>query len=147
MHSRCMQFAPVCISVHLTNQPTTTNHIPHRNTNFRFLGMRHRLSLQSSRPTAHLTNGPKCSFIWQTLTRYAYNTRALFCIGVGVGGGPRAPKTSPREPQNTIKSIFRSQTLIFRKPSSRHHKIKVFEGRRVSLRAQNRHQEARREGK
>ena len=54
----------------------------------------------------------------------------------------RAPKTSLREPQNTIKSIFRSQTLIFRKPSSRLHKIKVFEGQRVSLGAQNRHQEA-----
>ena len=60
---------------------------------------------------------------------------------------PRAPKTSPREPQNTIKSIFKSQTLIFRKPGPRRYKIKVFEGRRVSLRAQNRHQEARREGK
>ena len=60
---------------------------------------------------------------------------------------PRAPKTSPREPQNTMKSIFRSQTMIFHKSSCRRDELKVFEGRKVSLRAQNRHQEARREGK
>ena len=57
---------------------------------------------------------------------------------------PRAPKMSPREPQNTIKSIFRSETVIFRKSSCRPHKNNIFEGRRVSLRAQNRHEEARR---
>ena len=56
---------------------------------------------------------------------------------------PRAPKMSPREAQNTIKSIFRSETVIFRKSSSRPHKTNIFEGRRVSLRAQHRHQEAR----
>ena len=60
---------------------------------------------------------------------------------------PRAPKTSPREPQNTIKSIFRSQTLIFHKSSSRRSEIKVFEGGRDSLGAQNRQEEAPREGK
>ena len=60
---------------------------------------------------------------------------------------PRAPKMSPREPQNTIKSIFRSESLVFRKSSSRLHKTKIFEGRRVSFRAQNRYQEARREEK
>ena len=55
---------------------------------------------------------------------------------------PRAPKMSPREPQNTIKSSFRSQTLIFRKSSSRLHTTYVFESRGVGLRVQIRHQEA-----
>ena len=54
---------------------------------------------------------------------------------------PGAPKRSPREPPNTRKSIFRSQTLIFRKSSPRRSEIKVFEGRRDRLGGQNRHQE------
>ena len=62
---------------------------------------------------------------------------------------PRSPQEHPKRaqesPQTLIKSIFRSQTLIFPKSSSRQSEIKVFEGRRVSFRAQNRYQEARRE--
>ena len=55
---------------------------------------------------------------------------------------PRSPQEHPKRaqesPKTLIKSIFRSQTLIFPKSSSRQSEIKVFEGRRVSLRAQNR---------
>ena len=60
---------------------------------------------------------------------------------------PGAPKRSPRMPQNILEGILKSQTLIFLESSPRRGEIKVFEGRRVSSRAQNRHQEARREGK
>ena len=107
----------------------------------------HRLSFEYERTTAHLTKGYLNLRDIKNAIRSALSLCTSITHGASGSGGPRAPKTSPREPQNTIKSIFRSQTLIFRKPSSRHHKIKVFEGRRVSLRAQNRHQEARREGK
>ena len=56
--------------------------------------------------------------------------------------GPRAPKRRPREPQNAFKTIFGSKMKIFQKSSSRFHKINIFEGRKVSLGAQNRPQEA-----
>ena len=55
---------------------------------------------------------------------------------------PRAPKRRPREPQNAFKTIFGSKMVIFQKSSSRFHKINIFEGRKVSLGAQNRPQEA-----
>ena len=55
---------------------------------------------------------------------------------------PRAPKRRPREPQNAFKTIFGSKMMIFQKSSSRLHKINIFEGRKVSLGAQNRPQEA-----
>ena len=55
---------------------------------------------------------------------------------------PRAPKRRPREPQNAFKTIFGSKMMIFQKSSSRFHKINIFEGRKVSLGAQNRPQEA-----
>ena len=55
---------------------------------------------------------------------------------------PRAPKRRPREPQNALKTIFGSKMMIFQKSSSRPHKINIFEGRKVSLGAQNRPQEA-----
>ena len=54
---------------------------------------------------------------------------------------PGAPKRSPREPPNTLKGIFKSQTLIFLESSPRRGEIKVFEGRRDLLEGQNRHQE------
>ena len=55
---------------------------------------------------------------------------------------PRAPKKGPREPQDVFKTIFGSKMRIFPKSSSRRNEIKVCEGRRVCLGAQNRHQEA-----
>ena len=55
---------------------------------------------------------------------------------------PRAPKRRPREPQNALKTIFGSKMMIFQKSFSRHYKIIIFEGRKVSLGAQNRPQEA-----
>ena len=55
---------------------------------------------------------------------------------------PRAPQRRPREPQNALKTIFGSKMKLFQKSSSRFHKIIVFEGRKVSLGAQNRPQEA-----
>ena len=55
---------------------------------------------------------------------------------------PRAPKRSPRELQNALKTIFGSKTLIFQKCEDSLRKIKVFEGRRVGVGAQNRAQEA-----
>ena len=55
---------------------------------------------------------------------------------------PRAPKRRPGEPQNAFKTIFGSKMIIFQKSSSRRSEIKVFEGRKVSLGAQNRPQEA-----
>ena len=55
---------------------------------------------------------------------------------------PRAPKRRPREPQNAFKTIFGSKMMIFQKSSSRFHNINIFEGRKVSLGAQNRPQEA-----
>ena len=55
---------------------------------------------------------------------------------------PRASKRRPREPQNAFKTIFGSKMMIFQKSSSRPHKINIFEGREVSLGAQNRPQEA-----
>ena len=60
---------------------------------------------------------------------------------------PGAPKRSPREPPNTRKSIIRSQTLIFRKSSPRRSEIKVLDGGRDNLGAQNQEAEAPREGK
>ena len=60
---------------------------------------------------------------------------------------PRAPTRRPREPQNAFKTIFGSKMMIFQKSSSRPHKINIFEGRKVSLGAQNRPQEAPRRDK
>ena len=60
---------------------------------------------------------------------------------------PRASKRRPREPQNAFKTIFGSKMMIFQKSSSRFHKIIIFEGRKVSLGAQNRPQEAPRRDK
>ena len=55
---------------------------------------------------------------------------------------PTTPKRKPREPQNAFKTIFGSKVMVFQKSSSRLHKINIFEGRKVSLGAQNRPQEA-----
>ena len=54
---------------------------------------------------------------------------------------PRARQSSPREPQNALKTIFGSKTLIFQKCKDFHCKINSFEGWRVSSGAQNRPQE------
>ena len=60
---------------------------------------------------------------------------------------PKSIKNEAKRAQNTLRSIFRSQTLIFQKSSSCRSEIKVFEGGRDSLGAQNRQEEAPREGK
>ena len=63
---------------------------------------------------------------------------------------PRDPKNSnksQREPQTASQTIFGSKMMIFQKPSSRPHKTNIFEGRKVSLGAQNRPQEAPRRDK
>ena len=54
---------------------------------------------------------------------------------------PRAPKRSPREPQNVFKTIFRSKTLTFSKHNDIFEEVNIFESGRVSLGAQNRPQE------
>ena len=53
---------------------------------------------------------------------------------------PRGPKTSPKEPPNTFKSICIAKTLTYHKSVNPLGKIKVFEGRRVRLGCQIRHQ-------
>ena len=57
---------------------------------------------------------------------------------------PRRPKMSPREPQDTFKSIFLAKTLIYHKLANSLGEIKVFEGRRVRLGGEIRHQEGAR---
>ena len=53
----------------------------------------------------------------------------------------RVPRRIWRPSLVAFKTIFGSKMMIFQKPSSRHHKINIFEGRKVSLGAQNRPQE------